>query len=96
MKSFEPLTGVGFTLILIGYNRSSKKASLEGTLNAIESCLGIAADAETDFFADDKKEASSKRSSRKERRQGDVEMKQRAPDLGDVRALKFERLLIKD
>ena len=27
VKSFEPLTGVGFTLVLIGYNKNAKKES---------------------------------------------------------------------
>jgi hypothetical protein len=32
VKSFEPLTGVGFTLVLIGYNKNIKKESRIGKL----------------------------------------------------------------
>jgi hypothetical protein len=41
VKAFEPLTGVGFTLVLIGYNKNAKKESRIGMSDYMDVAIGL-------------------------------------------------------
>lgn len=63
VKSFEPLTGVGFTLVLIGYNKNAKKESRIGKSLTMDRPM-----VNHSCFADLRNENKSEQTKRKKRK----------------------------
>ena len=94
VKSFEPLTGVGLTLILIGYKRIDSGAEV-GKSSLLSTSLGIQADVEADLSKGIKQERIHKDGSKKtERIPDDVGKEKLDLDLEDEWVLISEDLLV--
>ena len=69
VKSFEPLTGVGFTLILIGYNdKKLKENALAGRSSFFYDTECLEADCKTDLFNRSQKKSESRSSGKRRER----------------------------
>ena len=79
VRSFEPLTGVGFTLVLIGYNQGLKKTEIPGTFKPIRLCFRHQLTMTLDVLRKNEHKSKDRRSSskqvkkrREERRDADL------------------------
>ena len=96
IKSFEPLTGVGFTLILIGYSRSTEKAALSSKSGTVKGFLITISYANTDISKDRKKERGTKHNENENARdRGNKEVKGQDLEMESEWVRSFETLSIR-
>ena len=95
IKSFEPLTGVGFTLILIGYNKSSEKVALASKSSNLETYPRKTAHAGTDISENRKEKGTKDGKTKKERDHGIVEVKGQNLEMENEWVRSFESLSIR-
>ena len=71
VKSFEPLIGAGFTLVLVGYNQTLKKEAVDGKFYRFRYILTPWTDSVADLIIPTKKYGDSEQSPKpkKERKQ---------------------------
>ena len=79
IKSFEPLIGVGFTLVLIGYDKKSRNMSLTGMLHGATHYEEGRADRMIDLFKESDKHSGSnesKSTSKKKKKRREVKVEE--------------------